>query len=46
MVYVQMKKPREAYDNLSRYHDLEPRDEAALETLAKLRIAIAADSAR
>ena len=46
MVYVQMKKPREAYDNLSRYHDLEPRDEAALETLAKLRIAIAADSTR
>jgi tetratricopeptide (TPR) repeat protein len=46
MVYVQLKRPREAYENLSRYHDLEPRDETALETLAKLRIAIAADSTR
>lgn len=46
MVYVQLKRPREAYENLSRYHDLEPRDETALETLAKLRIAIAADSTK
>ena len=46
MVYVQMKKPREAYDYLSRYHDLAPDDKAATETLAKLRIATQADSAR
>ena len=46
MVYVELKRPREAYENLSRYHDLEPRDETALETLAKLRIAIGSDSAK
>jgi tetratricopeptide (TPR) repeat protein len=46
MVYVQLKRPREAYEKLSRYHDLEPRDQAALETLAKLRIAVAADSTK
>jgi len=45
-VYVELKRPREAYENLSRYHDLEPRDETALETLAKLRIAIGSDSAK
>jgi tetratricopeptide (TPR) repeat protein len=46
MVYVQMKKPREAYDSLSRYRDLAPRDGAVLETLAKLRIAMDADTTR
>ena len=44
MVYVQLKKPREAYEFLSRYHDLKPDDEGATETLAKLRIAMQADT--
>jgi tetratricopeptide (TPR) repeat protein len=44
MAYVQMRKPREAYEALSRYHDLEPDDRGATETLAKLRIAMSADT--
>jgi Flp pilus assembly protein TadD/4-amino-4-deoxy-L-arabinose transferase-like glycosyltransferase len=45
MVYVQLGKPREAYEYLSRYSDLRPEDEEAAETLAKLRIAVEADTA-
>jgi tetratricopeptide (TPR) repeat protein len=46
MVYIQLKKPREAYEYLSRYNDLDPSDKTTLETLAKLRIAVSADSTR
>jgi superkiller protein 3 len=46
MAYVQLRKPKDAYDSLSRYHDLEPADDRVTETLAKLRIAISADTAR
>jgi Flp pilus assembly protein TadD len=45
MVYVQLKRPREAYEHLSRYRDLKPDDREAAENLAKLRIAIDADTA-
>lgn len=44
MVYVQMRKAREAYGYLSRYCELKPDDKAAAETLAKLRIAMDADT--
>jgi superkiller protein 3 len=40
MVYIQLKKPREAFEYLSRYGELKPEDTGAAETLAKLRIAI------
>jgi tetratricopeptide (TPR) repeat protein len=44
MAYVQLKRTKDAYDTLSRYHDLEPGDDRAAETLAKLRIALSADT--
>lgn len=46
MVYAQLKRPQQAYEHLSRYAELEPGDKGALETLAKLRIAVSADTSK